>query len=356
MPTAQFSHALIADFDIVINGTPLPSEEEVRIVEIIVDLDHAIPSMFSITFAGSSNRQDDLTWLDNQRFFSIGNSVEVRLGYDKKLETVIEGEITGLEPEFAANQAPHLVVRGYDRRHRLQRGQKIRSFTKVKDSDIAQTIAAEAGLTAKVVHSKITHDYLLQSNQTDLAFLQQRATLIHYELFVEGKKLFFRPVSSHQSETLSLDFEADQLLTFYPRLSSMNQATSFVVQGWNPSTKQPIQVKAPDVFDSMGGKSTATKFTKQSFGEATVRTLDASISNLEEAQQIAVAHGKRSSLGLITGEGSCFGRTDLKPNQVVQLQGLGKRFSGKYYVTAVKHHLRLDQGYITTFTVQRSGI
>ena len=60
-------------------------------------------------------------------------------------------------------------------------------------------------------------------------------------------------------------------------------------------------------------------------------------------------------LGLISGEGMCWGRTDLQAGKVIKLDGLGKRFSGQYYVTAVTHRYRSDRGYYTHFQVQRNA-
>jgi phage protein D len=357
MPTAQLSHTLVTDFDILINGSPLSSEEETHIIDIMVDLDIAIPSMFSITLAGSSSRRDDLAWLDNEKLFSVGNTVEIRLGYyGDRLTSIFEGDLTGIEPEFAADRAPHLTLRGYDRRHRLQRGNQTRSFIKLKDSAIASTIASEVGLKANVKDSKIIHQYLLQSNQTNLAFLQERASLIGYEVLVEGKDFFFQPMGNGSGTSLTLDFAQDELLTFYPRLSSMNQVTDFAVQGWNVKEKKAITIKVGNVTSKMGGLVSGVDLTKKAFGGAIASTVDIPIFDQGEAKQIAEAQLNRTALALITGEGSCLGRTDLKPGQVIQMQGLGKRFSGQYYVTGVKHRLRPDQGYITTFKVQRSGV
>ena len=59
------------------------------------------------------------------------------MGGEGDLTKLISGEITALEPEFVTSRIPLLRVRGYDRRHRLQRGRKTRTFLQQKDSDIA---------------------------------------------------------------------------------------------------------------------------------------------------------------------------------------------------------------------------
>ena len=149
--------------------------------------------MFTIQLSAWDETKQSLMWIDDS-LFREGNAVEIQMGYESgSLMMRMAGEITGLEPEFSTAQAPTLTVRGYDRRHRLLRGHKTRSFVKMKDSAIARQIAAEAGLTGRVVDSKTTFDYVMQQNQTDLDFLRERARRIGYEVVVEDKIFYFRP-------------------------------------------------------------------------------------------------------------------------------------------------------------------
>lgn len=356
MVVAQPSSPLVADFDIFINGSPLSVEQESHVVDVMVDLDGAIPSMFSITLTGSASRADDLSWLDDDQLFALGNEVDIHLGYADDLATVIVGELTGLEPEFACDRPPSLTLRGYDRRHRLQRGRHTRTFTQLKDSDIASQMASEVGLTAEVQDSRVTHDYLLQTNQTNLAFLKERASLIQYEVVVENKTLFFRPVGNADGSALTLTLDHD-LLTFSPRLSSMQQVNQVVVQGWNIQEKAPFtgQSANGDEVSTMGGQASGSRLTDQAFGTAVAQVVDVPVMTQAEVDQVAKAYLNRSGLHFIEGDGACWGRTDLKPGQVITLEGLGQQFSGQYYVTAVTHRYRPDRGYVSQFRVRRNA-
>jgi phage protein D len=56
----------------------------------------------------------------------------------------------------------------------------------------------------------------------------------------------------------------------------------------------------------------------------------------------------------ITGEGTAIGNTDIRAGEVVELNGLGKRFSGLYYVTSSTHEVG-PKGYRTRFNVGRNA-
>lgn len=356
MPTAQPSSPLVPDFDILINGSPLSVEMESHVVGVTVEEDAMLPSMFAIEMTGSSSRASPVAWMDDANF-AIGHEVEIKIGYANDLATVLIGEITSLEPEFTQNRAPSLLLRGYDRRHRLQRGCKTRTFTQQKDSDIAAAIASAANLTAQVEDSQVVHDYVLQANQTDLAFLQTRARQIQYEVVVENKTLLFRPVANAASEILTLSLDRD-LLEFYPRLSSMQQVSEVSVQGWNFKDKQPItgQAKPGSEASKMGGRTIAAGFVESAFGAAVGVVSDRPIQTQAEADQIARARFNQKVLEFISGEGMCFGRTDIKPGKVIKIDGISQRFSGQYYVTTVCHRYSPAKGYYTNFTVGRNAV
>src|SRR6185436_16478530 len=150
MPVADLSSPLVPEFDIIINGQALVDRARPFITSILVDDSIAWPSMFALQLTSSFELDDVHEWIDNP-VFAVGNVVEIKLGYGNELESLIIGEITGLEPEFVLDRPPTLIVRGYDRRHRLQKGRKTRTFVGLKDSDIASQLAREAKLKINAV-------------------------------------------------------------------------------------------------------------------------------------------------------------------------------------------------------------
>jgi phage protein D len=247
-------------------------------------------------------------------------------------------------------------VRGYDRRHRLQRGRKTRTFVQQKDSDIAAQIASEAGLTAEVEDSSTVHEYVLQANQTDLDFLHERASRIRYEVVVEDKTLFFRPVANAQSAVLTLTMDGD-LLEFYPRLSSAGQVSEVAVRSWSPKEKKELlsQATAGDAVSTMGGQESGAALAEGAFGTAIELLSARPVVTQAEADQLAKARLNDLMLALISGEGVCWGRTDLRAGKVIKIDGVGQRFSGQYYVTGVIHRYSFQGGYETHFMVRRNA-
>src|SRR5215471_15169677 len=140
-PMSDFSDGPpVPDIDVLINGTPVSAAVLSYVADVVVDDSVELPSMFSLVMTSSDAQEQGTPWVDNEDLFAVGNVVEIKMGDVGNLASLITGEITALEPEFVTSRLPVLTVRGYDRRHRLQRGRKTRTFLQKKDSDIAKQI------------------------------------------------------------------------------------------------------------------------------------------------------------------------------------------------------------------------
>jgi len=347
---------LASQVNILIDGRKITPElvADFLMTEIAEDID--VPSMFELKFVTWDLAKQKITWVDDD-LFQVGREVEIQMGYEKNIKSIIIGEITGLEPEFPRDQVPILRVRGHDLRHRLLRGHQTQSFVKMKDSEIASKIAREKGLTPQVNHSKTTLDYVLQHNQTDWDFLKSRAERIGYEIFIEKKTLYFRPQKNDQAKILTLTY-SENLLDFLPRLSSLNQVEKIEVTGWIPKEKNSVlgQAGSGQENSKMGGSKTGADAVKSVFKSSVNRVIAQPVTSKAEADQIALGQFQNRAIDYITAEGSCLGNPDLQVGKVIEIQGVGKKFTGLYYVVKTLQRWSLDEGYHTFFTARRTAI
>jgi phage protein D len=353
MPSASPSGILVPQFEISVDNTVLTLEDACRIVSVVVDLDVKLPGLFEIEFAGVEAGHGDFPMIDDEKLFAIGKETRIKIGYANHAE-VIDGEITALEPLFSTERMPALVVRGLDRRHRLQRGRHTRTFLKQKDSDIASKIASEAGLAIKATATSVSHEYMIQANQSDMDFLLMRAQRIGYELLIDGKQLVFGPVGSAAAAALTLTL-GDELLEFRPTLSAAAQVTAAEVSGWGPKDKAEIVGKAAKAdVSATGTGQTGPALVGKAFGDAADTTTDWPVATQAEADLSVKARMAAKALATLTVEGRCLGDPALIAGSVVTINGVGKRFGGDYYVTTVRHQLS-DRGYYTSFCARRNS-
>jgi phage protein D len=263
-------------------------------------------------------------------------------------------EITSLEPAFTTDQPPMLTVRGYDHRHRLARGRRTRTFTKMKDSAIAAQVAREAGLRAVAKDTRTTLAFVVQSNQTDWEFLRQRAGLLGWEVYVKDKVLYFQPPGHAAQASIRLSLGED-VSEFTPRLSALGQEGRVTVRSWDVKQKQVIVGSAGVGQESAMGRASGPAAANRAFGKTSTGIVDRPVRSKAEADQIAQGRFNELALTYVRGTVACAGRPQLHAGMVVHIDGAGRTFSGPYYVTSVTHALRQDQGYRTSFTVERNA-
>ena len=354
MIRANRQQPLVPSFRVTLDGRPIDPEMAACVAELVVEDDLDLPGMFTVELHSREDQRGTQAWTDAEAL-APGARLGIALGYGDRFDDLMAGEITALEPEFRSDGPPRLTVRGYDRRHRLNAARRTRSFVDQKDSDIAARLAADAGIPLQAADSAVLHPYMLQAAQTDLDFLLQRAQRIGWELLMDGDTLLFRPTGSAAAEALTLGFD-DDLLDFAPRLS-LPPASQLQVTGWDPKARQPIKAlaRAGDEVGAERGLKTGAQQSAELLGDAVEMQAGLPVASQAEADQMAAGLFNRMSLEHVRGEGSCLGCTGVRAGRVIRLAGLGRRFSGRYYVTSAVHRYARDDGYVTRFAVRRNA-
>jgi phage protein D len=139
-------------------------------------------------------------------------------------------------------------------------------------------------------------------------------------------------------------------------LSTISQVSEVLVQGWDAKTKKAItgRARSGDAVSKMDGRQLGASITESAFFATKNIIIDKPVFSEGEANQIARGKFNEMAIEFITGEGSAVGNGDIRAGKVIELLGLGQRFSGLYYVTSATHVIG-STGYATNFTVERNG-
>jgi phage protein D len=347
-------------FQVTVNGQDLDQKDEAKPVEVVYNDNVDAADFFSVRLGLVDNATGKADWIDDG-LYKEGGKVRIKMGHEgRAVKTMIEGEITGVEVLFSSRGPETLVLQGYDRHHRLRRGRKSRTFQNMTDSDIAQKIAGDQGLTLRGDTTSVRYEHVYQNNLSDFDFLRQRAARIGYEVEIENTNLYFRKSQEARSKVITLKWGEpgdDELISFAPRLSTANQVSEVTVRGWNPKEKKEIvgRAKVGDETTRMAGSVSGGQSATSAFGTATTVVVDHPIFDQREADALAKARFNELSLGYIGGEGVCIGNPDIRAGEVIEVKGFGRRFSGLYYVVSSNHVCgRGGGGYRTEFSVRRN--
>src|SRR5690606_381170 len=138
------------------------------------------------------------------------------------------------------SRPPELTVLAEDRFQDLRMARRTRSFEDVTDEDVFRRIASDHGLTPEIdAGAAVRHKVLAQVNQSDLAFLRERARAIDAEVWVKGDTLYVASRSRRGGEEIALAY-GQRLHEFSVLADLAGQRTSFSVAGWDVGAKEPV--------------------------------------------------------------------------------------------------------------------
>ncbi len=366
----------VPTFEVQLRGRPLPKDVVRDITQVsyrdnIQDVDS-----FEITINNWDADKRTFKYID-QDLFDPGKELELKMGYvGEPPRSMIKGQITSLRPSFPSGGQPTLAISGLNVIHKFRHEQKTRAYTNLTDSQIAKQMESKDQLGVKInindeaAAKEPRHDYVLQDNQYDIVFLMERARRVGYDLFVEEKKgkseLSFGPSNNVKDIAYKLSFAKYRLGTgetanklfplidFKPELSTAQQVSEVTVKGWNPKTKKPISQTANRKeikTKSVGGNG---QKIEESFSERKEIITDRPVNTDAEAKKLALASLDMIAKEMVKGNGSTIGLPDLRAGSIIEMDGMGERFSGTYFVTATTHSIG-DGGYTTNFECRREG-
>ena len=301
---------------------------------------------------GTKDNTTDFLYFD-RKLLDFGKDLQIKLGTD----SLFNGKIMALEGSFPDGQSPEFSVLAEDRFQDLRMTRRTRTFADVSDSDVINQIANDHGLSPSVSVDGPTYKVLAQVNQSDLAFIRERARAIDAEVWMDDKTLNAKSHSSRGGSPLELSY-GNQLREFTVLADLAMQRTSVAVNGWDVSSKSALQYEATDsvISSELNGDSSGVSILQSSFGarkEALVHTVPL---NSQEAQHEAESFFKYSARRFVVGFGVAETKPALRVGAQVNLQGLGPLFNGKYYVSEAKHIFDNAKGLRTEFRAERAGI
>ena len=340
--------SLMSQMYLKVNGRYASEDIMEDVKEIVVDTSMHLPDMFTILLQDPYYK-----WMDSP-LLEIGKIVDIsgRAKDSNKTDGIIfKGEITAIEPDFSKDLGAMVLIRGYDKSHRLIRGKKTRVFKQMTASDMASKIARECGLKTKIDKTNQVYEQVFQVAQSDKEFLQDIAEIEGCFVNVKDGALNFY-LKPPKSQRFTIDW-GEELVDFQARLTTAEQVNEVVVRGWDPMQKKAIIGKSnsPKNTPKIKGENHGGNFSKKAFGIKSEEVVNEdSVWTQAEADTLAQSILNERGNAFFEAEGTCRGNPAMSAGVEVNLRGIGKRFSGRYRITRAVH--RYDySGYHTQFEI-----
>jgi Rhs element Vgr protein len=327
----------VCTFTVLSDGTPVSGEHEVLSIVVHKELNR-IPTATLVLRDGSV--ADQGFEASDTDLFVPGRNIEIKAGYRGTEDTVFKGLVVSHGIKLR-NQSSVLQIVCKDKAVRMTVGTHSRYFRDMTDSDVLEEVIGQNNLEAEVEATSEQHREIVQFDASDWDFVMTRAESIGKFCLVDDGKLTIAAPDFAQNDAQVLQF-GGSILDFDAEMDARTQFDAVKSFAWG-------------IADQALRESEESSSTVREAGNFSASDLAAvhgvgplllpHSGNLTEGalQDWAKSALQKSRLAKIRGRVKFQGLATLQPGQLVKLQGVGERFEGSVFVSAVRHEISNGQ-------------
>lgn len=322
----------------IITHTILVDQEEIlssiQILSISVSKEvNKIPFAKLILRDGNAAGEDfELAGSD---LFEPGKEIEIKAGYRSQNETIFKGLIIKQGIKARRNGQSTLELECRDQAVKLTIGRKNKYFHELTDSDIFEQIIGGHDIDNDVQSTETQYERLVQHYSTDWDYIVSRAEANGQLVMVDDGTIKIAQPDTEQTEAISLQFGAT-MNSFEVETDLRPQLPALKMKAWDAANQEVVEAEANDTSIIMPGNNNDS-LLPSALGIDEIEAEHYGQLKEEELQKWADARLLRGKLAKTMGRTSLTGTAEIKPGQMINLNGISDRFNGNAFVSAVRH-------------------
>jgi phage protein D len=304
----------------------------------------------------SDGSAESLSYLDGA-ILRLGSTIDVNIGPPAGERRIFHGTVSAVEAVFAEGAVPMVAVYAEDALMRLRISERTARYENMTDEAIVREVAAAHGLAFKGHGANgPTNPLVQQWEQSDLAFVRDRAARLNAEVWVDGddKIHLAAPIERPGVEVTLV--QGNELVAAELRSDVAHQRSKVTYRGWDDLAVEAVEeaangeiVRAETSGGRTGPEVVAEIFPKSELVRARRDTI-----TRETAVAYARAEMQRRARTFVTVDGTTNGTPDLVPGTKLVLWRVGTPFEGPgYRCTFAQHSYDPTMGYRTRFRAER---
>lgn len=272
--------------------------------------------------------------ISNKAEFEPGKEIEIKLGYQSSEETVFKGIVVKHSIKTRKTNSL-LIIECRDKAAKMTAACKSNYFKEITDSDVMEQLIDTYGLEKDVEATSIEHKQLVQYNCSDWDFMLCRADVNGLLCIASNGKLSIKKPNFSGAAVLTVQYGA----TVHELDAEIDARLQYkTVKGtmWNYTDQEllsDVEAEEPSV-PTAGNLDGAT--LADVLGEDEFVLYHSGKIEEPELQQWVNAKMMKHRLAKIRGQVKIDGTAAVSPGQIIELLGVGERFEGKLFVTAVR--------------------
>lgn len=295
-------------------------------------------------------KNTDLKLLDNELLDEEkGNLLRFQFGY-------ADGQLTKpKEYVIQANEGlKQITITAFQQKSKMSSQSRTTTYEQVKRSDVAIQAAKRNGLAYQVEDTGVVFSQIVQSNETDNKFLKQMADKIGFEYYVENETLHFhskdfglKPVRKYKYYPNDDERAKAKLRDITPKARNVSKPSQTTKKGFDPYEGKEYEAKSnkDNVERTTAGEGTYL-YNPESGNESYIPGKVETSEHPKQAQAKEETDGefKKTEEKTVTADGDFEGDPAVLEKQLIEINNLGKKYSGLYRVKRARHIITAGSG------------
>ena len=326
----------VSSFNILVDDVALNPSYQVLSISIAKEINRIPSAKLVFRDGDASRRAFDIS---SSNDLVPGKRIIVKIGLDGNNTQAFKGVITRHAIKVKENGDAELQIECRDEAVRMTIGRHNRYYENLKDSRLFDELAGRyKGLRADPQETSLTHKELVQHHLTDWDFMLLRAEANAMLVNVDDGTITISKPDTSPEPALQVTY-GSSILEFEAEMDARTQWKNVKAASWNYANQELFEADTSSFSSfaehgNIAGSELAGAMNLDSY-----EMRHSGHAPEQELQDWVNGTMMRSRLAKIRGRAKFTGFAGIKPGNTVKLEGVGDRFKGKAYVTAVKHDL-----------------
>ena len=321
-------------FTIKIDGSDVNSEYQIQAVIVTREFNRVARAEIRILDGDAATEAFKASDAED---FLPGKQVEILAGYHGEEEPIFKGLVVRHGIRVYQHKPSVLRVECQDAAVKMTIGRKSAYFYEVTDSDVIEQIAADAGIDTDIEATSVTHRQMVQFYATDWDFVVARAEANGKLVATRDGTLTVKAPDPGGDPVLTLTYGGN-ILDFEAAMDARRQYAAVQSFAWAAADQEMTEIDAADERSVSPGNVDSGDLASVVGLDAFALKHGGELAD-DELQAWADAEQVKSLFAKVCGRVRIQGFAGVYPGDIVEMAGVGERFTGNALVSGVRHEI-----------------
>ncbi len=325
----------LTTFTVKVNGEPLPGIYKVKWIDIFKALNKVSHAEITILDGDPTGQEFALS---NEDLLIPGNEIEVFGGYSNEEDLIFKGVIVNQKISMKKEGDSIVCIHCKDASYKMTLVRRSNYYKELSNSQLIEELVGRySGLSTLAEPTQTIFPEIVQYQVSDWDLMVSRAEKSSMVcLASDGEIKVFKP-SISQTPITTLTYGRN-MFDFNMEMDARLQYGDIKASSWDLGDQAPLVAEISDVDIPPHGNISGPELASVSESPSLELKHSGRLSQ-EQLDSWAESQMIKSRFSRIRGTVQFQGTAEIRPGDLVELDGLGDRFNGTSFVSGVRHSL-----------------